>query len=309
MKRTAGKLSALFLAAVLLLAGCSKGLESTHAADTMDGNSYETVTQQVAAEGGAVENGVFLPAETAVTRKIIQNAGLDMETDESLALYRKLTAWVQENGGYEASKNQYKSGEATVVEATLKLPPEQMNLFLEFAAQSGEVINSNLDSQDITDEYYDVKTRLESKRKGLQSYYGLLEKAENVDEIAAVQNYINQITEEIEALEGRMKLWDNQVNYASITVYIREYTDAVKIKKDIDWNTMTFDDMAYMMKQGFLGVVNTVLSGLQWVAIVLVAASPVLLPLLALLLCLLYLHKRKKQKAMRAAENREDKKE
>ncbi len=267
-----------------------------------DSNSLGSVNHAPDYEySGDMEQSVTEVAGTAnkavAVRKIIQTAHIDLETEDTLTLYQKLASWVQSNGGYEFSKNQYKSGDATVMEATLKLPPDKLNVFLDFAAQSGMVVNSSVDAQDITDSYYDVQTRLASKRKSLEQYYELLKNTQTVEEIVTVQQSINQLTEEIEALEGSLKLWDSQIDYSDIHVFIREYSDLVKIKKDFNWNTMSFDDMLYMMKQGFLSVVNTVASCLQWIAIILVSASPILLPLLAVVLLLIYITKYKKKKS------------
>lgn len=321
MKKTKCRLGAVILTGVMLLsvlfAGCSnKMMESSGVrGDNAAGNSMNS-----SPESGYDYSGDMGKQETAdntdvayissAPRKIIQTARMDMETEDTLALYQKLTAWASSNGGFEFSKNQYKSGDSIVMEATLKLPPEKLNSFFDFAAQSGTVINSNIDSQDITDSYYDVQTRLESKRKSLERYYELLKNTQTVEEIVTVQQSINQLTEEIEALEGKLKLWDSKVDYSDVHLFIREYSDPIKIKKDFDWNTMSFDDMLYMMKQGFLGVVNTVASCLQWVAIVLVSASPVLLPLLAVVLLIVYIAKYKKKKiSKKEQENSDDKKE
>ncbi len=281
----------------VLFSGCasktSKFSDSNSLGSVNHVSDYEysgDMEQNVTEAAGAANKAVAV-------RKIIKTAHIDLETEDTLALYQKLASWTQSNGGYEFSKNQYKSGDATVMEATLKLPPDKLNAFLDFAAQSGTVVNSSVDAQDITDSYYDVQTRLASKRKSLEQYYELLKNTQTVEEIVTVQQSINQLTEEIEALEGSLKLWDSQIDYSDVHVFIREYSDPVKIKKDFNWNTMSFDDMLYMMKQGFLSVVNTVASCLQWIAIILVSASPILLPLLAVVLLLIYITKYKKKKS------------
>ncbi len=281
----------------VLFSGCasktSKFSDSNSLGSVNHVSDYEysgDMEQNVTEAAGAANKAVAV-------RKIIQTAHIDLETKDTLTLYQKLASWTQSNGGYEFSKNQYKSGDATVMEATLKLPPDKLNAFLDFAAQSGTVVNSSVDAQDITDSYYDVQTRLASKRKSLEQYYELLKNTQTVEEIVTVQQSINQLTEEIEALEGSLKLWDSQIDYSDVHVFIREYSDPVKIKKDFNWNTMSFDDMLYMMKQGFLSVVNTVASCLQWIAIILVSASPILLPLLAVVLLLIYITKYKKKKS------------
>lgn len=312
MKKSICMFSALILVFVMLFSGCGSSAKSEgdyaggYAENESGGGmAYDEVT---AVPGSADMKANLVSTQKTQERKIIRNASVDIQTDDALGLYKKLFDWAQTNGGYEDSKNQFRSGDANVIEATLKLPPESVTGFLNFAEQSGEVINCNTESQDITDDYYDVQTRLESKRKSLQSYYELLKKASTVEEIGTVQGYINQITEEIESLTGRIKMWDSQVSYASVRVYIREYTDPVKIKKDIDWNTMTFDDMLYMMKSGFLGAVNFIASGVQWILIAVVTISPVWIPLAIILFFILRMNKKKKKKLAQLYEDMQQKK-
>lgn len=296
------RITALLAVCIMLpctLFGCGKAKYS-EISDSLSEqqNSYDSdyVTKDEAAESSGSSK---TPEQSQ--RKIIKNASIDLETENSAALYQTLFEWVSANGGFEFSKEQYKSGDATVVNATLKIPPEQLNAFIDFASSKGDLINSDISSEDITDSYYDVEIRLQSKRKSLESYYKLLAQCTTIEEITTTQNYINTITEEIEALEGRLNLWTKQIEQSTVRLTIREYRDPIKIKKEIHWNTLTADDMLYLMKSGFIKALNFIVSALQWLVIVFVAVLPV-----SVVLLIVFIIIRCRRKSKKAVKNKND---
>jgi hypothetical protein len=228
-------------------------------------------------------------------KKIIRNARLGIEAEDAQAAYTELRNWVVENGGYEFSSETSKSGNYWVVSAQLKLSPDRLDAFLDYAKTRGELINCIISSNDITDKYVDTRIRLDNAKRNLDKYYEFLKQAVNIDETLKVQNEINRLVADIESYEGLLKLWDSQVAESTIEVSIREKQDPTKIKKEIDWNAITFSDMLSLMKNGFIMVTNTVISVLQWLLIIIVAAIPVLLIAAAVLYIRKRLKKRKKQ--------------
>jgi hypothetical protein len=208
-------------------------------------------------------------------KKIIRDAELQMEAKDSISLYKELVKYGNELGGYEFSYELSNYETYSVIKAVYKIPPDKLDQWLEFAGDTGRIINSHMSSNDITDSYYDVKTRLESKRKSLEQYYSLLQKTTTIDEISRVQGIIDQITEEIEASEGRLKMWNSLIDMATVTMLIRAEQDPVKIKKEITWNTLTLSDMGYLIHRGVVSVLNALISMLQWLLIALVVTSPI----------------------------------
>ena len=71
---------------------------------------------------------------------------------------------------------------------------------------------------------------------------------------------------------------------------IRETKDPVKSSEDIHWNALTFADMGSLMKRGLLSVANILTSFVQWLAIAVVAVSPLLI--IALIAWLIYRRRR-----------------
>jgi len=139
-------------------------------------------------------------AETAgevpvdAVRVIIRDANMDIEAQDASELYRSLVAYNKELGGYEFSSNQRNYDNYSIINAVFKVPPEKLDTFMEFAGENGKIVNSRMDSRDVTDEFYDMTARVETKRRSRESYFNMLEKAVSVEEIIILQRTIDNIS-------------------------------------------------------------------------------------------------------------------
>jgi len=249
--------------------------------DVGDGFSPEYTATSASADAA--------PAE----RKIIRNASLEIQAKNALDLYRSIVDFSTTLGGYEHSYSIRNYESWSVINAEIKIPPEHLGVFVQFIGDNGDIINSSMSSEDITESYFDVQTRLGTTRRSLDRYYELLSSARGVDEIVTIQRIIDVITVEIESLEGRLNLWNSLVNMSTVNLYIRQDNDPLQIRRDINWNTLSMDDMSYLIRRGFVTVTNTIVSVLQWLLVALVAYSP----LWILLAAAVYLWWRLKKRA------------
>lgn len=281
----------LVLTVLLMVCACSKNNnESDYPADQEMKNT-STSDSIHSEEAGYIKGELIDDTSLPSDRKIIRNASLEIEASDAAALYGQLGAFGNESGGYEFSYNISNHEEYSVINAVFKIPPEKLNAFVNFAGENGKVINSSLSSEDITDNYFDMQTRLETKRKSLERYYELLKSADTIDGIIQLQKTIDSITLEIESYEGKLKLWNNLVDMATVEIYIRQYNDPITIRKEINWNTLTLNDMGYLIKRGFVSLVNIIVSFLQWVFIAVLVSSPVWV----IILCILFVMRKKKK--------------
>ena len=166
------KYLAISLVTILLLAalaGCASASKQT---DNYNGVPATTTT------AGFVKNesgGVDLADEASAERKMVRNAALDLEAKDVAAVYADLLAYAGQFGGYEVYRNQQRSDSFLSIDAQIKIKPEQLDAFIEYAGTLAEVINTNITSSDITEDYYDAKTRLASMEKSLERYYAFLD--------------------------------------------------------------------------------------------------------------------------------------
>ena len=265
--------------------GASNSNSGPNALSSVASRDYSEEYYDSSADYGAYDDSSEVEPENMENiRRVIQNARMDLETDNARELYLRLREYSDSLGGYEYSCQLSNREEYSSIYATLKLPPERLNDFMRFAEEQGKLINSSVGSEDITDSYYDTQTRLETKRKSLDRYYALLEQADAVDEIIAIRQTIDSITEDIESLEGRLRVWNSLTTMATVTLSIRQENDPILTRREISWNTLTADDMAYLIKNGFVSVSNTIVSLAQWLVIAAIAFSPLIVIAVVLLL-------------------------
>ena len=207
-------------------------------------------------------------------RKVIQTVSFEIMAKDPEISYSEIVKYCLNSNGYEFSYVASGYQDSYHVKAVIKLPPNEVSRFTAFLKENYLVTSSQLESVDITDSYYDTETRLTTKRQVLLQYYDLLKKAKGMEEILSVQNIIDGITEEIEALEGRLKVMKSQTDMSTIELVIHQIYEPVVTKKEIKWNTLSFEDMGYLIKKGFFSISNTIVSLLQWLIVIIIGYSP-----------------------------------
>ena len=216
------------------------------------------------------------PVQT-VQRKIVKNAEMRIEVDDVVLAYEIIIERLESDGGYESGKTLESWGDNTSIHAELKIPAINLDMFLREITLTGNVRSQNIYSADITDQYYDSQTRLETLEKTLAKYYEFLEKADNVGEQLQVSNYISDLTYQIESLKGSLGRWDFLVEYSNITLYLYETQEIIE-RREIEWSSLTFDDMGYLIKSGFVNTSSFIINMFQRLFIALIAGSPVIIP-------------------------------
>lgn len=152
-------------------------------------------------------------------KKIIKNATINIEVKDYEKAYAGLRQKITSLGGYvaqeEQSQTDYKIENAIVI----KIPVDQFdNALLQFTAGADKVNDRRITSQDVTTEFVDTKSRMESKKQVRLRYLDLLKQAKNMEEILNVQSEINSIQEEIESAAGRIEYLGHSASYSTINL-------------------------------------------------------------------------------------------
>jgi hypothetical protein len=160
----------------------------------------------------AGDNG---PAAAAIIRKVIYTGRFTVDVYDMLAVQKAVQEFVESKGGHL----QQLSGNTMI----LRIPSASFREVEPQLRTLGRVDDrlTDIRAQDITEEYYDIELRLKSKKNYLESLYKLLDEAGKLKEKLAVQQEIARVVEEIERLEGRLRLLGNQVSLATVTVTLR----------------------------------------------------------------------------------------
>ena len=105
---------------------------------------------------------------------------------------------------------------------SIRVPAQELdNAVVRLRALALEVDTESSTSQDVTDEYVDIQSRLTSLRATEQALLALFERAERVEDALDVQNELARLQAEIEALLGRIKFLEETSAFSLINVSMR----------------------------------------------------------------------------------------
>ncbi len=274
--------AALCIAVFLLLAvtGCGgskmnsmSGESSTAVQETRDMAMPAEVAEAAAEEmdGGGItsENGIDPVAQNG--RKLIRTVRLEMQTKEFDTLVEGITKKVQEMDGYIENSsiwgNSYYNDNTRSAEYTARVPSDRLSEFIEVVGGLGNIIYKNEGIEDVTLQYVDVESRKKSLETEQDRLLELLEKAENLEDLLAIESRLSEVRYELENYGSQKRLLDNQIDYSTV------YLSIVEVERITETGEKSFfQEIAERFSDSLYRVGN----GLREFVIVLFGSLPVL---------------------------------
>jgi hypothetical protein len=174
-----------------------------------------------ASDSPAVQGGgVRIPGE----RKLIRNGEMTLRVKDIGAALKSLRDMVASVGGQTANQserqNQFGGRTASV---TCRIPAERLEEAVDSARTVGTPLALAFTTNDVTAEYFDARVRIGTQKALEQQLVGLLARASNrLSDLLEIERELARVREEIDRLEGRVRLWDNQAAMATLVVTLEE---------------------------------------------------------------------------------------
>ncbi len=166
--------------------------------------------------GGSAEEGIDLG------RKIITNTNIRMESPDVTKAVGELASYARELGGYIQSQYQTESAGSFYGELVVRIPAESVDSFIIRTENYGEIKENKVSINDVTADYTDTESRLNNARVQEARLLEMFEEADTIDELLYIQSELDRLQERIEVYEGQIRLWDNLIDLATISLYIYE---------------------------------------------------------------------------------------
>lgn len=191
----------------------------------------------LAAGGGeAAKSGnarTEISARAVISTGQISLEGRDLEKVR-FALQKLLGPWDGEIADEESSADE--KGRTRTSRLTLRVPSEHFDdAMTEIAALDGtRLVDRSRSSEDVTTQVIDNAARVRSQKLSLARVQALLAKAEDLNQIIAIESQLSQRQAELDSLEQQQKYLADQTALSTIELYLAVPDDDATTPDDDD---------------------------------------------------------------------------
>jgi len=193
-------------------------------AETTESQAFVASPESPANAKEAGKTSVETSGPELANRKLIRNAMVELEILSFDNAVQKITAFANEEHGYVATTDSEKQANGKLKgQVIVKVLPENLDGFLQKIRSLGELKNQTLGTEDVTKAYFDTDARLKNARVMEQRLIEMLKtKTGKVSDLLQVEKELGRVREEIEKMQGELKYWDSQVQFATVTISLAE---------------------------------------------------------------------------------------
>lgn len=272
------KLLSILLALMLVLSLFSAcgGSSSAPAMDYAVQEEAMEMEAPAAMAGGSnslTENGSDGSASLPEGRKWVITVNMYAETNDLDTMTTELDKHIQNLGGYVEDQRIY-NGSAYAnrryrnANLTIRIPAADVDKFTQEVAGIANVVSKETSRDDITLKYVDTESRLTALKVEEERLLELLEKAETMADLLEIEARLTDVRYELENYGSRLRLYDNQVDYATIYLDIEEVQEYTPVAEPTFWERIT---------TGLSNSLDDLWESLQDLVVFLVSAAPFLL--------------------------------
>jgi hypothetical protein len=158
---------------------------------------------------------------------LIKNATVTLEVDDARTASTALIGSLQSTGAYVSNLNEYADalGRRTIT-LQVRVPAEKFDQSMSGLETLGRVLNKQVTTEDVTEEYVDTESRTRNLKKTEERLIDHLNRAAQLEDILRVENELTRVREQIERMEGRLRFLKNRVSFSTIGVTIQETAKA-----------------------------------------------------------------------------------
>ena len=263
------KALALLLAALMTAAAFTGCSSKSGSSDVVYNGGVE-----VAPNDGIYDSGSTVTPEIT-DRKLIRKISLDVETEDMDTMLGGINDKVAQLGGYVESRNirtgsNYTSSQQRrYATLTVRIPAERLDEFVAHIDAAGNVTSTGETTDDVTLNYVATESRMKALQAEEARLLALIDKAANLTELLQLEKRLTEVRTELEQVTSQLKLYDNLVEFGTVTLSISEVREFTPTEEPTFWERIS---------DGFTTSVKNLGKLLQELVILFVCALPYLIP-------------------------------
>ena len=221
---------------------------------------------------GSAENASASFVDSAIYQdpdaKVIRSAELTIQTTEFNQSVEALAALTEEQGGYYETA-QVEGGGINSQNArrsayyVVRVPKENFVAFRDALGEVGHLYSITEDTKDVGEAYYDTEARLEALNIKRERLLALLDKAEIMEDIIALESALADVQYEIDSHTTTLRKYDSLIDFSTFRIHLNEM---VKIDQGVDVQDGFLVRLGASFRDGFEDFGEGVEDLLLWLA-------------------------------------------
>jgi PKD repeat protein len=191
--------------------------------------------------GSSNSNDVSVPPASAQTIQlqssntsgqpmIVRTADLSMAVTDITTAVSQITQLANNNNGYVVSANQTSTDKSISGVISIRIPAGQfestMSALRDIAVK---VTSENVSASDVSQEYTDLSAKLTNSETAKAQLTEIMQKAEKVEDVLAVENQLIATQGDIEVTKSRMQYLEQTTAMSLITINLQQSTLTISL--------------------------------------------------------------------------------
>ncbi len=209
---------------LLPMIGCGGDIGMDMNPEAVQSNSKSMLIVQ---SDGAANTEASVSHETTtgrIQRRIVYDSRLSLIVEDYMIFESAITKLVESHRGFIAkseTNRRYENRQSGTWVA--RIPVENYSEFLTAVGQLGFAESRSENAQDITEEYVDVEARIRNNQQLEQRVLEMLEeRTGKLSDVLEIERELARVRDEIERMQGRLRVLSDQSSLATITLSVRE---------------------------------------------------------------------------------------
>ncbi len=222
------------------------------------------------------DGAIQLSAFNDFGRDIIRTGDLQIEVEDIDRAFAQVQRIADSVGASVASANltrrpkapgEQGKPEPASAQFTLRVPGGQFFALLTALDQVGDIVNKQISSNDVTEEFVDLESRLRHWRAQEEQLLALMRRAGAIKDILTVRNELAQVQLEIERLAGQLRFLRSRVDLSTVTVNLVPTGTTKKAPEVLPFGAQIGGGWD-KVKSAFQSSLRDLVTGLTWAALV-----------------------------------------
>lgn len=156
--------------------------------------------------------------------KLIKTADLKLTCTRIGEAKNYLDEQLEKFGGYYGKEKFDETEYKATYYLILRIPSKDFSRFMvKLGNGPTKLVSKNVESKDVSEDFADTESRIQSKRIYLKRYQDFLTKVKSVEELIQMEEQIRMLIEEIEAAESHLRFLEGHIAFSEIKINLTKY--------------------------------------------------------------------------------------